>query len=507
MDYSSREFKMDSKLNETQKQSASNFNKKTGRFEVGGVRYRKGRRNDLKTEIDSYGRPIQKIAVLCGPPGLGKTTLAHTIARHAGYAVREINASDDRNPESFRLALQNGTEMQSTLLNQERRPNCIILDEIDGAPTASIDFLIRFITDSSKDAVNKQVSGRSTKSKNLGILRRPIICICNDIYTPSLRTLRQVAFVVTFPPLDASHLAERLLSICRKERLRTDMTALLALVDKSGNDVRSCISILQFYANTNKPLTLIDVLNSNIGQKDRQKGLFDIWSTIFHIQRSKQVLSIDNKANPDERVTDVAILDTSLKSRIDTVLNVVQMGGDYERVLNGVHENYLNQKMPDANLHGITVATEWFCFTDQLQTLIQSQQNYAVYLYLSYGFAAWHLLFASLSWPKINFPTKGYEVRIHKTLKIGHQPDDFHFYFFKFYQKSTLQKSISGALAKNISVLTRSLGNGSTIISDAIASIRQIICPSLRSVSLQLLTPKYVPTSSHSLTIRKIKKI
>lgn len=63
--------------------------------------------------------------------GLGKTTLAHTIARHAGYTVREINASDDRSPESFRLALQNGTEMQTTLLDQEKRPNCIILGKFD----------------------------------------------------------------------------------------------------------------------------------------------------------------------------------------------------------------------------------------------------------------------------------------------------------------------------------------------------------------------------------------
>lgn len=403
---------MSSKQNDAQKQTGSNFNKKTGRFEVGDVRYRKGRQGDLKTETDSYGRPIQKIAVLCGPPGLGKTTLAHTIARHAGYAVREINASDDRSPEMFRLALQNGTEMQSTLLNQERRPNCIVLDEIDGAPTASIDFLLRFIADAPKEATKnpKQVGGKPAKSKNVGILRRPIICICNDIYTPSLRALRQVAFVVTFPPLDASRLAERLLAICRKERLRTDMTALLALADKSGNDVRSCISILQFYATTNKPLTLVDVLKSNIGQKDRQKGLFDIWSSIFHVQRSKQVLSTDNRANPNETVTDVAVVDSSLKSRVDTVLNVVQMGGDYERVLSGVHENYLNQRMPDANLHGLTVATEWFCFTDQLQTLIHSQQNYSVYPYLNYGFAVWHLLFAGLAWPKITFPTKGYEV-------------------------------------------------------------------------------------------------
>ena len=36
--------------------------------------------------------PWLQVALLCGPPGLGKTTLAHVIARHAGYSVVEMNA-------------------------------------------------------------------------------------------------------------------------------------------------------------------------------------------------------------------------------------------------------------------------------------------------------------------------------------------------------------------------------------------------------------------------------
>lgn len=64
-----RNFQTDKHLSDGQKQSASNFNRKTGRFESGNVRFRKYRQNDLKTETDSYGRPVQKIAVLCGPPG------------------------------------------------------------------------------------------------------------------------------------------------------------------------------------------------------------------------------------------------------------------------------------------------------------------------------------------------------------------------------------------------------------------------------------------------------
>lgn len=53
-------------------------------------------------ELDSKGFPTQRIALLSGPPGLGKTTLAHVAARHAGYNIVEINASDDRGPEAFR---------------------------------------------------------------------------------------------------------------------------------------------------------------------------------------------------------------------------------------------------------------------------------------------------------------------------------------------------------------------------------------------------------------------
>ncbi|NXS24637.1 CTF18 protein, partial [Mystacornis crossleyi] len=46
----------------------------------------------LEAELDQYKRPKYKVALLCGPPGLGKTTLAHVIARHAGYNAVEMNA-------------------------------------------------------------------------------------------------------------------------------------------------------------------------------------------------------------------------------------------------------------------------------------------------------------------------------------------------------------------------------------------------------------------------------
>lgn len=43
-------------------------------------------------ELDDHNRPMHKVVMLHGPPGLGKTTLAHVVAKHAGYNVVEMNA-------------------------------------------------------------------------------------------------------------------------------------------------------------------------------------------------------------------------------------------------------------------------------------------------------------------------------------------------------------------------------------------------------------------------------
>lgn len=116
-------------------------------------------------------------------------------------------------------------------------------DEIDGAPKQSIDFLVKFVTDS---VLLRKAKGPAKKAK-YHILKRPIICICNDVYSPALRPLRQIAMLVEFPPLELDRLAERLIQIAEEENLSTDMGSVLALVEKSGCDVRSCVSTMQFF--------------------------------------------------------------------------------------------------------------------------------------------------------------------------------------------------------------------------------------------------------------------
>lgn len=69
-----------------------------------------------------------QVIMLCGPPGLGKTTLAQVVARHAGYRVYEINASDDRSATVLRKRMTEA--MEGNTLLADRRPNLIVLDEV-----------------------------------------------------------------------------------------------------------------------------------------------------------------------------------------------------------------------------------------------------------------------------------------------------------------------------------------------------------------------------------------
>lgn len=231
--------------------SMNTFNKTTGKFEsTGGWQSKRRKVGNFNANRDELGRPVQKIILIAGSPGLGKTTLAHVIAKQAGYNVREMNASDDRSVEAFRQALESGTQMKS-VLGAEKKPNCIILDEIDGAPVAAIDFLIKFVSDKAGDKAStsvvpaKKKKGASGTDKN--ILKRPIICICNDLYAPALRQLRQIGFVVSFPPISSARLADRLYCIAKQEGIKSDLGTLLVLAEKTNCDVRSCISMMQFF--------------------------------------------------------------------------------------------------------------------------------------------------------------------------------------------------------------------------------------------------------------------
>ena len=58
--------------------------------------------------------------------------------------VQLLCFSDDRSPEIFRNTLEASTQMKSVLGGNEK-PNCLVIDEIDGAPAVSLNSQVNYV--------------------------------------------------------------------------------------------------------------------------------------------------------------------------------------------------------------------------------------------------------------------------------------------------------------------------------------------------------------------------
>ncbi len=255
----------------------------------------------------------------------GKTTLAHILARQAGYHPYEINASDDRNSAILESKIRAATEMQSLSFGTEHvaRPNCVILDEIDGVSgeTGGQDAIAMLVKLVQAEAKNKKTTGGKKEKEEQaqqggdeesdaeeneaggdaapaaqrkgrsgtggktdskpGPLKRPIICICNDQYTAALRPLRAIARVFEFTAAPKGKFVDRLKHVSRSEGMEVDARTLGALSDIVECDIRSALNTLQFVHSRGQKLTA-GVLNGlAVGRKDVEKSRAAIWEAVF----------------------------------------------------------------------------------------------------------------------------------------------------------------------------------------------------------------------------------
>ncbi|KAJ2906360.1 chromosome transmission fidelity protein 18 [Zalerion maritima] len=213
------------------------------------------RRNINKNGEEEEEKPLRKILMLAGPPGLGKTTLAHVCARQAGYDVLEINASDDRSKDVVkgRIRTTLGTESVKNVTGgkskgKPARPVCVVVDEVDGVVSGGgaggeggfVKALIDLITTDQRNsaAAAGGANGGATRRKKKGDdfrQMRPLVLICNDVYATALRPLRLsgLAEIIHVGKPGIESVVQRLKSVFEKEGIPCEKDAARRICEAS----------------------------------------------------------------------------------------------------------------------------------------------------------------------------------------------------------------------------------------------------------------------------------
>lgn len=140
-----------------------------------------------------------------------------------------------------------------------------------------------------------------------------------------------------------------------------------------------------------------NVYTQNYSKKFFVLGLFAVWQDIFLIERPKNYDKCEK-------------LETNTKTRMSKILQVVSSFGDYDRLAQGVFENYPYLKLKDSTIESLCRCMNWFIFSDLINKQIYTMQNYELMNYLQYAFVVWHFIFATSMKQKLNYPSAGYEV-------------------------------------------------------------------------------------------------
>lgn len=194
-------------------------------------------RKNAKTNFSRPGKDGSgkyRSVMIHGPPGIGKTTAAHMVAKLEGYDVLESNASDTRSKklvENGLVGVLDTTSLQGYFsgsgkkVESEKKNMVLIMDEVDGMSAGD----------------RGGVGAMAAVAKKTQI---PLILICNERRLPKMKPFDHVTYEVPFRRPTADQIRARLSTICFREGLKIPPPVLDGLIEGTHADIRQVINML-----------------------------------------------------------------------------------------------------------------------------------------------------------------------------------------------------------------------------------------------------------------------
>ncbi|GBE19470.1 MAG TPA: replication factor C large subunit [Candidatus Pacearchaeota archaeon] len=210
----------------------------------------------------------KKALMLHGPPGTGKTTLAHVTARESESEIFELNASDLRNKNKLQEILKPAIE-QKSLLQQGK---IILVDEVDGI-----------------SAVDR--GGLGELLSLIDSSEYPVIITANDIWNKKLNPLRKKAELVQLKEISYNLVKDMMIHILRKEKLFIDNEILTKIAINAKGDLRAAINDLQTISRTEHPSLI------GLDERNKETDIFNALKLVFKGKPTKETLNVFNSVN------------------------------------------------------------------------------------------------------------------------------------------------------------------------------------------------------------------
>ncbi|SMQ46182.1 unnamed protein product [Zymoseptoria tritici ST99CH_3D7] len=180
------------------------------------------------------GSGTHRAIMIHGPPGIGKTTAAHLVAKLEGYDIVESNASDTRSKKLVETGLKGVLSTTSLMgyfsrgvddVEASKKKLVLIMDEVDGMSAGD----------------RGGVGALAAVCKKTQV---PMILICNDRKLPKMKPFDFVTYDVPFRRPTTDMIRSRITTIAYREGLKMPANVINALIEGSGADIRQVVNMI-----------------------------------------------------------------------------------------------------------------------------------------------------------------------------------------------------------------------------------------------------------------------